>query len=53
MRIEIVPFGQEHLDGAANLLAARFWPAHGFRPLGYRLFRRVDERIACSGGQAS
>jgi GNAT superfamily N-acetyltransferase len=36
---------------AANLLAERFWPAHGFRPLGYRLFRRVDERIAWAGGQ--
>jgi GNAT superfamily N-acetyltransferase len=36
----------------ANLLAARLWPAHGFRPLGYRLFRRVDERIAWASGSA-
>jgi GNAT superfamily N-acetyltransferase len=35
---------------STNLLAARFWPSHGFRPLGYRLFRRVDERIAWAGG---
>ena len=28
-----------------NLLAARFWPARGFRPVAYRLSRRLDPRI--------
>ena len=37
----------------ANLLSARFWPARGFRPHGYRLFRRVDERIAWASGEVS
>lgn len=31
---------------SANLLASRFWPAQGFRPVAYRLVRRVDPRIA-------
>ena len=34
----------------ANLLGARFWPGSGFRPVGYRLCRSVDERIAWAGG---
>ena len=29
-----------------NLQSSRFWPRRGFRPVVYRLFRRVDERIA-------
>lgn len=31
---------------STNLLAARFWPRQGFRPIAYRLVRRVDPRIA-------
>jgi GNAT superfamily N-acetyltransferase len=31
---------------SANVGAQRFWRGHGFRPLLYRLQRRVDERIA-------
>jgi GNAT superfamily N-acetyltransferase len=34
-----------------NLLGARFWQARGFRPIGYRLLRRVDERIAWAHGR--
>ena len=30
---------------ATNLLASRFWPRQGFRPVAYRLSRRLDERI--------
>ncbi len=30
---------------SANLLAGRFWPSLGFRPLEYRLVRQVDVRI--------
>ena len=30
----------------ANLAAARFWLRHGARPVAYRLFRAIDERIA-------
>jgi ribosomal protein S18 acetylase RimI-like enzyme len=29
-----------------NLLSSRFWPRQGFRPVAYRLSRRLDERIA-------
>jgi ribosomal protein S18 acetylase RimI-like enzyme len=29
-----------------NLLASRFWPRQGFRPVAYRLHRAVDERVA-------
>ena len=29
-----------------NLQSSRFWPRRGFQPVVYRLFRRVDERIA-------
>jgi GNAT superfamily N-acetyltransferase len=28
-----------------NLLASRFWPRRDFRPVAYRLHRRIDERI--------
>ena len=31
-----------------NLLSSRFWPRQGFRPIAYRLVRRLDERIAWS-----
>ena len=34
----------------SNLLAARFWQRSGFRPLGYRLCRPIDERIAWARG---
>lgn len=37
---------------SANLLASRFWPRWGFRPVAYRLVRRVDERIAWADGTA-
>lgn len=30
----------------SNPLSSRFWPAQGFRPLYYRLARRIDPRIA-------
>lgn len=36
---------------STNLLASRFWPRRGFRPVAYRLVRRVDERIAWAHGQ--
>ena len=29
-----------------NLLASRHWPRRGFRPVAYRLARRIDPRIA-------
>ena len=31
---------------SANLLGARFWQGHGFRPVAHSLFRQIDERIA-------
>ena len=31
-----------------NLLSSRFWPRQGFRPVAYRLSRRLDERISWS-----
>jgi GNAT superfamily N-acetyltransferase len=34
----------------ANILAARFWTRSGFEPLGYRMIRVVDERIAWARG---
>ncbi len=37
---------------SGNLLGARFWQARGFRPIGYRLMRKVDERIAWANGGA-
>lgn len=30
---------------AANLVSARFWLGHGFRPIAYRLCHRLDERL--------
>ena len=36
-----------------NLLSSRFWPRQGFRPVAYRLSRRLDERIAWAHGQPS
>src|SRR5262249_30272442 len=33
-----------------NLLASRFWPRAGFRPVAYRLERRIDPRIAWAHG---
>lgn len=38
---------------SANLLASRFWPRQGFRPLVYRLVRRIDQRIAWADGEAA
>ena len=35
---------------STNLQASRFWPRFGFRPVGYRLVRRIDGRIAVAGG---
>lgn len=35
---------------STNLLASRFWLRRGFRPVVYRLARRVDQRIAWAGG---
>ena len=35
-----------------SLLAGRFWPRRGFRPVAYRLVRRVDPRIAWAKRQA-
>jgi ribosomal protein S18 acetylase RimI-like enzyme len=34
-----------------NLLASRFWPKQGFRPVAYRLARRIDPRIAWADGR--
>jgi ribosomal protein S18 acetylase RimI-like enzyme len=34
-----------------NLLSSRFWPRQGFRPVAYRLSRRLDERILWAHGQ--
>ena len=34
-----------------NLLASRFWPGQGFRPMVYRLARRIDPRIAWANGR--
>ena len=33
-----------------NLLASRFWPRMGFRPVAYRLERRLDERVLWAHG---
>lgn len=33
-----------------NLLASRFWPRQRFRPVAYRLERRIDQRIAWANG---
>jgi GNAT superfamily N-acetyltransferase len=34
---------------STNLLSSRFWPRRGFRPVAYRLARRIDPRIAWAG----
>ena len=40
------------LTGAArNLPAASFWPQQGYRPVAYRLVRRIDPRIAWARGR--
>jgi GNAT superfamily N-acetyltransferase len=36
---------------SANLLASRFWPKQGFKPVVYRLVRRIDSRIAWAKGE--
>lgn len=36
---------------SANLLAADFWQRQGYRPVAYRLVRRVDSRIAWARGR--
>ncbi len=38
---------------ATNLLASRFWLRQGFRPVAYRLSRRLDERILWAHGSHS
>jgi len=38
---------------ATNLLSSRFWPRQGFRPVVYRLSRRLDERILWAHGDPS
>lgn len=38
---------------ATNLLSSRFWPRQGFRPVAYRLSRRLDERILWGHPMAS
>ena len=35
---------------STNLLASRFWPNRGYRPVAYRLVRRIDQRIAWANG---
>jgi ribosomal protein S18 acetylase RimI-like enzyme len=35
-----------------NLLSSRFWPRQGFRPVVYRLARRIDARIAWANPQS-
>ena len=35
----------------ASFLAGRFWPRRGFRPVAYRLARRLDTRIAWANGR--
>jgi ribosomal protein S18 acetylase RimI-like enzyme len=35
---------------ATNLLSSRVWPKLGFRPIVYRLSRRIDDRIAWARG---
>jgi GNAT superfamily N-acetyltransferase len=35
---------------STNLLASRFWPRQGYRPVTYRLVRRIDQRIAWADG---
>lgn len=35
----------------ANLSSSRFWPKMGFRPVAYRMFRQIDERVYWAKGQ--
>jgi ribosomal protein S18 acetylase RimI-like enzyme len=35
---------------STNLLSSRFWPSVGFRPVAYRLGRRLDPRIPWASG---
>jgi ribosomal protein S18 acetylase RimI-like enzyme len=35
---------------STNLLSSRFWPSQGFRPVAYRLIRRIDPQIAWAKG---
>jgi len=35
---------------STNLLSSRFWPKRGYRPVFYRLVRRVDQRISWATG---
>jgi len=35
---------------STSLQAGRFWPRRGFRPMVYRLARRIDPRIAWANG---
>lgn len=37
---------------STNLLASRFWPHRGYRPVMYRLVRRIDQRITWANGPA-
>jgi ribosomal protein S18 acetylase RimI-like enzyme len=36
---------------ATNLLASRFWPGRGFRPVSLRLRRPIDPRVAWANGR--
>ncbi len=40
---------------SANLVSARFWLGHGFRPIAYRLCHRLDERVVSArpGGDSA
>jgi GNAT superfamily N-acetyltransferase len=35
---------------STNLLAAHTWPRHGYRPIAYRLHRRLDQRVMWAKG---
>lgn len=46
--------GHDHCTlnfSTANLPGARFWLRSGFRPIEYRMFRQIDERIAWAHGR--
>ncbi|MBE0696641.1 MAG: GNAT family N-acetyltransferase, partial [Anaerolineaceae bacterium] len=38
---------------STNLLSSRFWPRWGFRPVAYRLVRRIDRRAVWANGTLS
>jgi GNAT superfamily N-acetyltransferase len=38
---------------SANLPASRFWPRRGYRPMYYRLVRRLDQRITWASAPAA